>query len=253
MYPSRFMSAIVFLVATGFGSLDAAAQIPANHQVPDQDGIYYAGPEVTAPRLVRAALAPYPIGVPQKSIQGMSVFAMVMDSKGVPEHIQLLHSHGADFDRAAEAAIAASTFEPGRLAGEPVPVWIDIRVVFRSTLTQAIPEVLITERDLPAPAADQLEDKHHHRLPYTAPIPIHTVDADFDDPFTRHPYVQTALVTVLVNEQGHPQEVRVSRGLGFGLDEKAAAAVWHYRFLPATKNGRPIAARRNVEVTFAKF
>jgi hypothetical protein len=37
------------------------------------------------------------------------------------------------------------------------------------------------------------------------------------------------------------------------LDEKAAAAVMHYRFLPATQKGKAIAARRDVMVSFVKF
>jgi protein TonB len=98
-----------------------------------------------------------------------------------------------------------------------------------------------------------LEDRHHNPLPYTPPVPIHTVDADSTDPFVAHPYVQVAIVEVLVSEQGLPKEVRVARGLGFGLDAKAEAAVWQYRFLPATKKGRPIPARRNVTLDFAKF
>jgi TonB family protein len=146
-----------------------------------------------------------------------------------------------------------STFEPGKLAGKPVPVWIDMRVVFHSNRSQAVPQILITERDLPAPDESQLEDKHHHPLSYTPPFPIHTVDADFTDPFVRHPWVQVAIVTVSVSEDGRPEEARVRRGLGFGLDEKAVAAVMHYRFLPATKDGKPISAHRDVMVSFAKF
>ena len=45
----------------------------------------------------------------------------------------------------------------------------------------------------------------------------------------------------------------MKRGLGFGLDKKAEAAVWQYRFFPATKKGEPVAARREVMVDFAKF
>jgi outer membrane biosynthesis protein TonB len=56
-----------------------------------------------------------------------------------------------------------------------------------------------------------------------------------------------------VSDEGVPTDVRVVRGLGFGLDEKAAAAVWRYRFFPAMKKGKPIAARRNVIVNFVKF
>jgi hypothetical protein len=62
-----------------------------------------------------------------------------------------------------------------------------------------------------------------------------------------------AIVEVLVSEQGLPKHVHVRRGLGFGLDEKAAAAVMHYKFLPATNKGKPVEALREVMVSFAKF
>ena len=223
------------------------------HQAPDKDGMYYAGPEVTAPRLIRTVYVPYPDDAPDKEAQGMTVLAMVIDANGIPAHIQILHTHGEVFDAASIAAVKHSTFEPGRLAGMPVPVWIDVRVVFRTNRSQSVPEVLITERDLPLPDEAQFLDKHHNPLPYTAPIAIHTVDADFTDPFATHPFVQDAVVSVLVGEDGSPKEVRVKRGLGFGLDQKAEAAVWQFKFYPATRKGKPIAARREVMVDFVKF
>jgi hypothetical protein len=171
----------------------------------------------------------------------------------LPAHIQVLHRHGDAFDRNAIAAVMHSTFEPGKLAGKPVPVWIDVRVVFHADRSDAIPQVVIAERDLPPPGESQLEDKHHKPLSYTPPFLIHTVDADFTDPFSKHPYVQVAVVTVLVGPDGLPKDVRVRRGLGFGLDEKAAAAVMHYRFFPATEKGKPIEAQRDVMVSFAEF
>jgi hypothetical protein len=220
------------------------------HQKPDDQGIYYAGPEVSAPGLLSAAPAPYPSG---KVNEGMSVFALVIDARGIPQHIELLHSNGDAYDRSALASLKSAKFSASVLNGKPVPVWIDCRFVFRSNRGLVYPEVLITERDLPLPDLSRLEDKHHNPLSYAEPIPIHTVDADFNDPFVRHPYVQVALVTVLVGVDGKPKEVRVVRGLGFGLDKKAADAVWHYRFLPATSKGKPVAVRRNVEVKFAAF
>jgi TonB family protein len=183
----------------------------------------------------------------------MTVLAMVIDANGITEHVQVLHTHSEAFDQTAIAAVKHSVFEPGRLADKPVPVWIDIRVVFRANRSQTTPEVLITERDLPVPDASKFEDKHHNPLSYTPPFPIHTVDADFVDPFVSHPWVQVAVVSVMVGADGLPKDVRVKRGLGFGLDKKAEAAVWQYRFFPATKKGQPIAARREVMVDFAKF
>jgi TonB family protein len=223
------------------------------HQIPDMDGVYYAGPEITAPRILSTVYVAYPEGMPAQETQGMTVLAMVIDANGIPEHIQVLHKHGDAFDQASIEAVKHSVFEPGRLADKPVPVWIDIRVVFRANRSQAVPEVLITERDLPAPDASKFEDKHHNPLPYTPPFPIHTVDADFVDPFVAHPYVQVAIVSVMVGSDGLPKDVHVKRGLGFGLDKKAEAAVWHYRFYPATQKGKPIAARKEVMLDFAKF
>ena len=250
---ARCVWAIAALAALAVGAQDARAQDRPVHQTPDSDGVYYAGPEVTAPRMLRTVYVPLPEDVPAKSVQGMTVLAMTIEASGKPSHIQVLHTHGEAFDRLAIAAVEQSVFAPGRLGDKPVPVWIDVRIAFRANRNQAVPEVLITERDLPLPDPSKLVDKRQNPLPYTAPIPIHTVDADFADPFAAHPWVQVAVVSVLVGEDGLPKDVRVQRGLGFGLDGKAEAAVWHYRFYPATRKGQPIAARREIMVDFARF
>jgi TonB family protein len=253
MRQTKYSVALLALAASCLQAQDAISLSRQIHHTPDKDGVYYAGPEVTTPRLLTTVYVPYPDSASAKHIQGMTVLAMVIDAKGIPEHIQILHSHGDVFDQAAITAVNHSTFEPGKLAGKPVPVWIDIRVVFHADQSQTVPEVLITERDLPPPDESQFMDKHHNPLSYTAPIPIHTVDADFADPFARHPFVQVAIVTVLVGEDGLPKEVRIRRGLGFGLDKKAVTAVQQYRFFPATQKGKPVAAHREVMVDFAKF
>jgi TonB family protein len=223
------------------------------HQVPDQDGIYYTGPEVTAPTMLKTVYVAYPTGITGKDAEGMTVFALVIGPDGIPAHIQTLKSHGEVFDRAALAALKHSTFAPGKLDNRPVPVWIDVRVVFTANRAPTTPQVLITERDLPAPDDSRYLDKNKKLLSYTPPFLIHSVDADFPNPTAKHPYVQVAVVTVLVSEQGLPKDVRVVRGLGFGLDQKAAAAVAHYKFLPATKKGVPVEARSNVNVSFVEF
>lgn len=253
MRQANYTWALLALTAIAVRAQDAIPVSRQVHQAPDYDGVYYTGPEVTAPRLLSTVYVTYPYDVDAKEIQGMTVLAMVIDASGAPQHIQVLHTHGEEFDQISIAAVKHSVFEPGRLAGKPVPVWIDIRVVFRANLSQTVPEVLITERDLPVPDASKFEDKHHNPLSYTPPFPIHTVDADFTDPFAKHPYVQVAIVSVLVGADGLPKEVRVKRGLGFGMDKKAEAAVWQYKFFPATKKGQPIAASREVMVDFAKF
>jgi TonB family protein len=243
----------IFFASACLYSQSAVPPIWAVHQSPDESGIYYAGPEVSAPRLVKVMPAAYPGVDNEKDRQGMTVLAMVIGGDGLPSHIQLLHSHGDAFDQAATQAVQQSVFEPGELNGKPVPVWVDVRVVFRTNGAQAVPEVLITERDLAPPGESFFEDKHHQPAGYTPPVLIHSVDADFADPFVRNPILQVATVTVTVGVDGMPKAVQMRRGLGFGLDKKAIAAVWHDRFLPATKKSKLVQDSIDVKVEFANL
>ena len=51
----------------------------------------------------------------------------------------------------------------------------------------------------------------------------------------------------------YPQNPRVIRSLGMGLDEKALGAVRQYRFKPALKDGKPVAVRITVSVNFRLY
>jgi periplasmic protein TonB len=51
-------------------------------------------------------------------------------------------------------------------------------------------------------------------------------------------------------EDGVPRDIRVSRALGMGLDEKAIEAVHTWRFQLATQDGHPVPVMMEVEVSF---
>lgn len=51
------------------------------------------------------------------------------------------------------------------------------------------------------------------------------------------------VISFYVDLQGMPQDIRLLRGAGHGIDEQAVAAVQQYRFKPGTKNGVPVAVR----------
>jgi TonB family protein len=247
------VSLLLAVAAAALSAQNAPPKFWQYHQVPDKDGIYYVGPEVTEPKLVKTVYALYPSGVPAKQIEGMTVLAMVIDAKGKPIHIELLHPHGQYFDQGAIEAVKQSAFEPGMRDGKPVPVWIDVRVVYYADRSKTTPQVVIAEKDLPVPDDSKFLDKHGNLKSFTPPVLIHTVDADYVNPFVKHPLVEVAKVTMVVGVNGDPKEVRVMRGLGFGTDEKAKAAVEHYHFIPATKHGVPIEARADVTVPFARL
>ena len=87
----------------------------------------------------------------------------------------------------------------------------------------------------------------------TEPVPIFTPEAEFSDEARRQKYQGLCTLSVVVDSQGNPQAIHVLRALGMGLDEKAVEAVRHYRFKPATKNGKPVPVRITVAVNFRLF
>jgi periplasmic protein TonB len=53
-----------------------------------------------------------------------------------------------------------------------------------------------------------------------------------------------------VDTNGKLRNVRVVRGLGLGLDEKAMEAVKQWKFRPGYQHGRPVVAAATIEVNF---
>lgn len=84
----------------------------------------------------------------------------------------------------------------------------------------------------------------------SAPVLIYSVDPEFSDEARRAKYQGICVVEAIVDAQGNPQDVRVVRALGMGLDQKAVDAVKQYRFRPSYFQGRPVAVRINIEVNF---
>jgi len=58
---------------------------------------------------------------------------------------------------------------------------------------------------------------------------------------------------VIIDAHGVPRDPHVVQPIGMGLDEKALEAVMRYRFKPAEKRGRPVAARIAVVVNFRLY
>ncbi len=60
----------------------------------------------------------------------------------------------------------------------------------------------------------------------------------------------TVLVTMTIDEEGCPRDLRVLRGLGLGLDENALDSVKNWRFRPGLNQGKPVPMKATVEVNF---
>lgn len=84
----------------------------------------------------------------------------------------------------------------------------------------------------------------------SAPTAISAPDPDYTEEARRAKKQGTCVLWLIVDSAGHPRDIKVARGLGFGLDEKAIAAVKQWRFQPALKDGKPVDVQISVQVEF---
>jgi TonB family protein len=83
---------------------------------------------------------------------------------------------------------------------------------------------------------------------------VHSVEAEFSDEARRAKYQGVCLISLIVDAQGNPQDVRVARALGMGLDEKAIEAIRQYKFKPAMKDGKTaVPVPITIEVDFRLY
>jgi len=87
----------------------------------------------------------------------------------------------------------------------------------------------------------------------TAPRAIYKPDPEYSEEARKAKYQGTVVLGLIVDSAGRPKGLKVERGLGMGLDEKALEAVRNWKFEPAEKDGKPVAVAISVEVQFRLF
>jgi TonB family protein len=87
----------------------------------------------------------------------------------------------------------------------------------------------------------------------SAPQAISTPDPEYTEEARNAKTQGTCILWMIVDDQGHPRDIRVVRGLGMGLDAKAIEAVKQWKFQPALKDGRPVNVQISVEVGFRLY
>jgi periplasmic protein TonB len=89
--------------------------------------------------------------------------------------------------------------------------------------------------------------------PVQAPSLIYSIEPEFSEEARKAKFSGNVQVYLWVDEHGNPSHVRIVRGVGMGLDEKAVEAVRQYKFKPATKDGKPVKVDLYVDVNFNIF
>jgi TonB family protein len=226
---------------------DAQQVPPSNSQSappkPFDDGSYPQGPGITSPKITNAVAAVYPGETGSESGLIATTISLIVGADGVPVKMHVVHSGSEACDSAAMEAVRQSTFEPGLLDGKPVPVRAVVRVAFWADKRPAVPKVLRVRYELSG-----------HSQQYDQPPALtRNVPAQFSEEARARKIGGTVLISLTVSEDGLPTDLKVVKPLGAGLDEKALESVSQYRFRPAMKDGKPVAAQISVQVMFRLY
>jgi periplasmic protein TonB len=87
-------------------------------------------------------------------------------------------------------------------------------------------------------------------FPVSDPILLSAPEPGFPPLAREAHYGGISVIGAVINTSGTPEEIRIVRPVGMGLDEEAVYAVSQYRFRPATLNGKPVPVYVNIEVSF---
>ncbi len=82
------------------------------------------------------------------------------------------------------------------------------------------------------------------------PAVIFKVDPEYSEEARKAKYSGTVLLQLVVGVDGKATQIKVMKGVGLGLDEKAIEAVMKWKFTPGKKGGQPVPVYATVEVNF---
>jgi TonB family protein len=82
------------------------------------------------------------------------------------------------------------------------------------------------------------------------PAVVFKVDPEYSEEARKAKYSGTVLLQLVVDVDGKAKNIKVVKGVGLGLDEKAVEAVQKWKFTPGKKNGQAVPVYATVEVNF---
>jgi TonB family protein len=246
--------------------------------------IYAVGKDGTAPELLPPSQTSAVIDKCKKRAAGKVTLAVVIDEKGKPSELTYLHPLGTVLDQVAFDTVAADRFKPGthdgataavaesvevslqgciekakdsegktayqlRLRSQPEQTFAPLRVHLEKIIFADLGDFPRTG-EMKKSSSENIPDIHQIGNGVSAPVPLFTVEPEFSDEARNAKYSGKCLLSLVVDSQGKPQEIRLRRPLGMGLDEKAIEAASKYRFKPAMYHGVPVAVRIAIEENF---
>jgi periplasmic protein TonB len=84
----------------------------------------------------------------------------------------------------------------------------------------------------------------------TAPVVLVKIEPEYSEEARKAKWQGIVALSLVVDERGGAQAIRVTKSLGLGLDQKAIEAVQKWRFKPGLKDGKPVPVFAAGEVSF---
>jgi TonB family protein len=202
--------------------------------------------------------------------------SLIVDASGKPRDVSVMNPRGTTLERLAMRIVEDDRFKPGTLQGEAVEVKRLLRVSLEGCLAtkkdasgnsmevfrlRAQPEQTFFTKPRGQYASPEPTEPPAPRSPglnragtgVSMPVALNQVSAKYSEEARRKGITGACLVTLMVDADGKPQNPRIVRSLGYGLDEKALEAVKKYRFKPAMKDKVPFETMITVEVNFSLY
>jgi TonB family protein len=250
---------LVALLVCGAVAQDSASE-PARASQETQQGL-----------LIYRVSPTYPPSARQARVQGVVTLHASIGKNGTVQELTVIGGHPM-LVQAAIDAVKQWRYQPYLVDGKPVVVQTTINVNFelRDSTSQAEPdgkaEAVAKTSDpssnssptgVPQPVQGLANDPNSpvYRVggPVSPPKLIYDPNPEYSEEARNARYQGTVVLRLIVDGKGLPQNIRVQRALGMGLDAEAVKAVKQWRFEPSMKDGQPVAVMINVEVSFRLY
>jgi protein TonB len=82
------------------------------------------------------------------------------------------------------------------------------------------------------------------------PVILKKIEPEYSEEARKAKWQGAVTLSLIVDENGKARDIKVTKSLGLGLDQKAMEAVEKWLFKPGMKDGRAVATYATIEVTF---
>ena len=203
-------------------------------------GAYRTVPGMRAPALQHAAQPRYPAEVRHQKPAIVEVLAIIDQDGDVNARVLAAPEPWEPFEREALATVRKYVFEPGSLAGAPVPVVVTLLVEFRVLGAGPGMRVIGGTADPPPGVETTLAPRAAPSGPeLLRPLPISKCYPELPATTDRRISGRVEMLAVL-GVDGEVDEIEITRPLSPEVDAAAVDAVKRWVFEPAIDNGRAV-------------